>query len=298
MDNNKADQIIDGIIEGLRSLKEVLKEPPPSALASHINNQLSIQSFQSNSDLDNIKKALWSDKWPEAVNANLICDPSSEFDKTERARGIFELMIEQNISKKKFLDYGCGEGHVSKISLDYSPALSVGYDIRKQWPDIPGCLMTDSINVLQENKPYDIILLFDVIDHIEGEHPIDLLARAKALLADDGRIYMRSHPFTSRHATHSYHTLNKAYVHLVFNKSELADLTSDVTPNFGVIDPQTYLSWFQSLGLKIVSRKNIHDRIEPFFKIPKIASRINQQLGTKDFPESLGVQFIDWCLSK
>lgn len=298
--NDKANQIIDGIINGLQSLKEVLGEtntPPASSLATHINNQLAIQSLPS-PELEALKKALWSDKWPEAVNANLICDISSDFDKIERARGIFELMIQQDIKKKKFLDYGCGEGHVSKIALEYSPALSAGYDIKKQWTNAAGCLMTDSIDLLQQNKPYDVIMIYDVIDHIEKEHPIDLLARVKSLLADDGRIYIRCHPVTSKHATHSYLTLNKAYIHLVFTPQELADITTDVVPNFGVVDPETYVKWFESVGLKVVNRRNTNDKIEPFFKITKIANKINCALGTVEFPDSLGVQFVDWCLSK
>lgn len=262
----------------------------------------SIDSFQS------LKDALDSDKWPEAVNRNLICDPDSEKDKVERGRGILELMIEENLKGLKVLDYGCGEGHCAYLSADYETTMSVGYDIveHPNWQNFEGkhnVNITTDFNTVSQNGPYDVIILFDVIDHVKNETPVQLLQRVKDLLAPNGQIYMRCHPFTSRHATHLYHDLNKAYAHLVFTKEELKQIVPDSRleeDNIGVMRPiATYNQNIEDAGLNIVNRRDIKENPEEFFKIPKIAERIMQITGHEAFPEfQMSLQFIDYVLSK
>ena len=61
-----------------------------------------------------------SDRWPEAVNPNLICDINSDEDKSERGRGIIDILIEEDLKDLKFLDFGCGEGHCPAIATEYA----------------------------------------------------------------------------------------------------------------------------------------------------------------------------------
>jgi hypothetical protein len=48
-----------------------------------------------------------------------------------------------------------------------------------------------------------------------------------------------------------------------------------------------------------VHRREITSKVDPFFKIPKIAERIMETVKAKQFPEfQLGMDFIDYVLEK
>ena len=146
---------------------------------------------------DQLKAVLLSDNWPAAVNPALICDPNSEHDKKERGIGIVELIIDQAMTKdQKFLDYGCGEGHcVLAAPNSLGCGLAVGYDPKQHnWPSEDKTKFTTSYEEAASLGPYDSILIFDVLDHVENESPVDLLKKAADLLADKGKIYIRTHP--------------------------------------------------------------------------------------------------------
>lgn len=253
-----------------------------------------------------LKRALESDKWPEAVNPNLICHPDNEGEKLERGRGIIELMIEEDLKDLKFLDFGCGEGQCAFAAASYSPKQVVGYDSKEQYSwnkQVHEKLQyTTDFEVVKENGPYDVITIFDVIDHIKNEDPSEFLRKAKSVLADKGKIYMRCHPFVSRHGTHLYHELNKAYVHLVFTEDELNSLVPDSKwkeDSIKIIYPiKQYLEIIEKSGLKIIDRREVKENVEPFFKIPKIAERIMKNLNVNSFPEyQMSIQFIDLKLA-
>ena len=308
----KVNDTIDLIMKSLIELKEAIAEDGPSTnFQKNVNNtsniketpivDIDVESF------DALKKALESEKWPEAVNPNLICDPSNENDKLERGRGIVELMIEPDLKGLKVLDMGCGEGHVAFVSSEYEPMVVVGYDIEEneKWKEFKkdGLIYTTNFNEVLAEGPFNVIVLFDVLDHVKNETPIDLLKKAKDALAPDGQIYMRCHPYTSKHATHLYHQLNKAFVHLVFTDEELKQLVKDnkyVEDNIGVTTPmKTYQTFIENSGLTQVHRREITSKVDPFFKIPRIAERIMQKTKSKQFPEfQLGLDFIDYVLKK
>lgn len=300
MNNARTSEIISKIQSLLKELQQIVDQPQAvlTALAEDL------------SGFESLRKALQSDRWPEAVNPMLICDPNSEKDKVERGRGIVELMIEEDLNGLKFLDFGCGEGHCVNMSSEQNTIISVGYDIKQyeSWERLKenkeNLLFTTNIDEVASKGPYDVIILFDVIDHLASEEkPITVLSKARSLLSDKGKVYMRCHPFTSRHATHLYHTLNKAYVHLVFNPGELKEIIPDcpyVEPSIGVTTPiKTYQDFIEKAGLKIDSRRDITEKVEPFFKIPVIAERIMRNTKSNQFPEfQMSVQFIDYVLKK
>lgn len=316
----KVNATIDLIMKGLLDLKQAILEDGDSPTTT------TNQSFQANNvspqkspeippeyageDLESfeaLKKALDSEKWPEAVNPNLICDPDNENDKLERGRGIVELMIEPDLKGLKVLDLGCGEGHVAHVAAEYEPLISVGYDIEEnsKWESLKreGLLLTTNFNEVLSQGPFNVIVIFDVLDHLKNENPIDFLKKAKDALAPDGQIYMRCHPFTSKHATHLYHHLNKSYIHLVFTPDELNKLIPErkyEEDSIGVTTPlATYDKFIDNAGLTKVHRREITSKVDPFFKIPKIAERIMATVKTKQFPEfQLGMDFIDYVLKK
>jgi 2-polyprenyl-3-methyl-5-hydroxy-6-metoxy-1,4-benzoquinol methylase len=249
---------------------------------------------------------LKADKWPMAVNPNLICSPDNDMDKVDRANGVVELMIEENLNGKKFLDFGCGEGHIVDVSTKHNTVISVGYDIveNKSWAGKSGNLTTD-MNFVEASGPYDVIIMFDVLDHVAPHDNLDapksILAKAAELLSPKGKIYLRCHPWTSRHATHMYHWENKAYAHLVCTDEELKDKGIKLgEPTQKVIRPiATYRSWIKNSGLKVDNERIIKEPVEEFFKAPKIADRIQKNVRMDCFPEfQMSIQFVDYILAK
>lgn len=299
--NESLDKMIQLMVEMKKSLQTEENRPVVTPQAQETAN-LELGSF------DQLKEALSSTRWPEAVNPNLICDPDSESDKEDRGRGIIELMIEEDLKGLKFLDFGCGEGHCASLSASYGTSLSVGYDMKDnaKWSahaPQPNMLFTTNYQEVLNRGPYNVILLFDVIDHVEHEEPIALLTRAASALADGGKIYMRCHPFTSRHATHLYHDLNKAYIHLVFTDEELKQILPEpkhAEINNGVTYPiKTYNQYIDAAGLKTVSKREITEKFESFFRIPVISDRIIKKTKMSSYPEfQMTVQFVDYVLAK
>ena len=302
----------DRVLKALDSIAVIITELKRDlTIESNISNEVNKSTPMVEDKIDNhetIKEVLNSDKWPEAVNPHLICDPNSEEDKLERARGIIELMIEEDLKDLKFLDFGCGQGHCAHISKEYDATLSVGYDVEKQktWESFEAndkTIFTENFDTVKENGPYDIILLFDFIDHLKISNPAQVLSEVKDFLSEKGRVYMRCHPSTSRHATHLYHDFNKAYVHLVFSKEELKELNVSSKfeeENNGPIHPIAgYGKFIKESGLKEVNRRDITESPEAFFKTPEISKRIMKNTGHDSFPEfQMSLQFIDYVLEK
>ncbi len=284
---------LDGIItklEGVLADLKRLNQPPVQALS---------EPPKPATEFDQLKVLL--NTWPWAVDPSLICD-DSENNKTERGRGIVDLLVEDNLKDLDFLDYGCGEGH-SVLYAQQSKAKAVGYDAKDhgwagRFPDAGATFTTKFEDVAQ--RSYDVILCFDTLDHLDGESPVEALKKMKAVLKPTGRIYLRFHPWTSRHATHVYRNLNKAYAHIVFSPEELNQLAPEAPEkSLGVKYPlREYGAWINEAGLKIVNRVDHTEPVEDFFKNGLVAQRILKHTGMDPFPEwQLSLQFVDYILS-
>lgn len=263
----------------------------------------------SQDSFDTLKAVLNTDKWPVCANRNLVCDPNNEAAKIQRGRGVVELMVEGDLTNKKFLDFGCGEGHSAAYAASKSVTLSVGYDITSRgWESrtAPNLKLTDKWEEVVANGPYDAILVFDVIDHLVSATAEEVLLKVKSVLADTGRVYLRVHPFMSRHANHTYHDLNKGWIHLVFTEDEMKTLLPDpkhIEPNTGGVKFPlvTYKRYFDHAGLEIADGKTrpVKDTIDPFFKTPAIAQRIAANVGMPNMPDfQMSIAFIDYVLKK
>lgn len=252
---------------------------------------------------------LMSDKWPKSVEPEAICPADSEQDKIDRGVGLVKIHIgDDEIAGKKFLDFGCGEGHCVLAAQDAQ--FSVGYDTKSHanWTTFKkdNNAFTTNFQEVVDKGPYDTILAYDVIDHLSVGTPVEALTQLRSVLADNGKILLHCHPFCSRHATHVYHDFNKAFAHLVFTPEELKSVKPNLSPceetsNAGVVYPvKTYEGWIKEAGLKIASQSQTPEPVEAFFKTPEIAARIMKHFPNSErFPEfQLGICFIDFVLKK
>jgi 2-polyprenyl-3-methyl-5-hydroxy-6-metoxy-1,4-benzoquinol methylase len=314
MDINERLANLEKVVEELKAHIRAVKSPTV-AIAPVVSNSSKVS--------EELVNLLHSKQWPYAVDPSLIVDVNSEQDKEDRAEGILDLIMGINLENLKFLDFGCGDGHVVNRSHLQKPKLSVGYDIKHserwvQWgtPSIfttdwstPSIFTTDWSEV-KKSGPFDIVLLYDVVDHMlcSDTELIEKLKEIKGMLSPGGRVFVRTHPFCSRHGTHLYHQINKAFVHLVFSEDELTSLGYKQEPTRKVKHPlNEYNNFFTLAGFKIQNGPHqLKEGVDPFFiNTPIVAQRIknNYQDSTIDqlkkgkFPtHQLEQQFVDYVL--
>jgi 2-polyprenyl-3-methyl-5-hydroxy-6-metoxy-1,4-benzoquinol methylase len=295
-----------------KTAPEPVKVPQPAPSAPQV--QTSIEPKPTLQVPKALIDLLNSNQWPPAVDPSLICDTRSEQDKEDRAEGILDLIIDISLENLKFLDYGCGEGHVINRSQLHKTKYSVGYDIKKsdrweQWT-LKDALLTDDWTKAKSFAPFNVVLMYDVIDHMleSTEDVISRLKEIKQLLAPNGRVYVRTHPYCSRHGTHLYHQINKAYAHLVFTEEELDILGYKHEKTRKIIHPiGEYSHLFKSAGFRIHNGPSvIKEGVEKFFfSNQAVSDRIKSNY--KNSPEArlraghfptfqLEQQFIDYIL--
>jgi hypothetical protein len=165
-------------------------------------------------------------------------------------------------------------------------------------------LTTDFEKVVSEG-PYDIIMIYDVLDHSPVE-PSEVLAKAKSVLAEDGKIYLRFHPWTGRHGGHAYRKINKAFVHLVFSEEELEHLGVNLETNRKILFPiNTYNKAIEEAGLVRESEPEVDTQeVELFFEENALVkSRILKAFGLDEWTAEKPVFqmsqcFLDYVLKK
>jgi 2-polyprenyl-3-methyl-5-hydroxy-6-metoxy-1,4-benzoquinol methylase len=203
--------------------------------------------------------------WPEAIDGFSLCSHENDEDKMIRAEGIIDSIIETNLKDARFLDFGCGEGHIARCVLDRGAALSVGYDIK------PISLTSASprlrfVNYIAELEPkgFDVILMYDVLDHCDD--PVSVLMLVGQLLAPGGTVYASCHPWTSKHGGHYYRQYNKAYAHLVLDEAE--SHARGIRPEHVMkwLNPlSSYRQWFTLSGFSIKNEEIISEPLDRFF---------------------------------
>lgn len=212
-----------------------------------------------------IRRTIEKSFWPCAIHPNVIFKKEEGFS---YARGVVEHIIDEEIAGKRVLNFGFDDYPVSElIHEEYDPEISVRYSFCELKEKSTNTFFsTTDIEKVRLKAPYDIILIYDVIDHIE-EDPVGLLKEAKRLLKKNGTIYVRFHPYCSRNALHLHHDLNKAHIHLLFTQEELKKIVpkSKIKFNRGIIYPHLYERYIKSSELKIKFKREILEgRIWPF----------------------------------
>lgn len=240
--------------------------------------------------------------WPAAVPPQFIISPGHDQDidkKRIRAAQICGLM-RMKYDGLKILDFGCGDGILCNVLTDSYDCDVYGYDIdisgAKSWGKVA---ISDSIARLPTD--FDLIILFDVLDHSMNQSMANVLKSASSLLKDDGIIFIRTHPWTSRHGGHLYHIDNRAYIHLLLSPD--VNLFRRAIPNIKVVRPMAaYESAIDLAGLKIIE-KNVSSEEVPKFINDDIIKRISDlnyagNIDEKDLRRILSINFIDYKCSK
>ena len=223
-----------------------------------------------------------NDLWPHAINPqNIITE--GEGAKIARAATILSDLVRLQ-PDKKFLDYGCGQGHVPAEAARRGNH-ATGYDPTPQkWEQYTNKInLTNDLDMVHQNAPYDIILCYDVLDYMpDGQ--VQVLQNIHDLLAPDGYAYIHCHPYTSAHGAGLYTTLNLAYAHLVLEPEDIRSLGGNIGDSARIIKPiDSYQKWIQEAGFR-VNREVIHRTTPPaMFNDPGIVDfLINRLYGPND----------------
>ncbi len=259
------------------------------------------------SEFTDLRLMTKSDIWPDAIDPELIGGDSAE-DKANRAEGILRDFVKIDLTGKRFLDYGCGDGFVAAAAAaNHGTALSVGYDpVATGWESHPPMPHKLTLTTHLADNEFDVVLLHDVLDH--ASDPLELLQQAKLSKKLDGKIFVRCHPWASRHGTHLYRKLNKAYLQLVFTESELIAMGYKGEKVIRPLDPVSqYRRLFAEMDLQIVEESTISQPVDAFFTTrPAVVRRIKDNWkgsldpelasGSKYPHEIMQIQFADFVL--
>ena len=240
-------------------------------------------------------------EWPEAVPPRMATTTLKKEDQINRANSVLDMMIDRPLEKLDFLDFGCGEGWITQQASKRGVQTATGYDVRPEpiWSQLKGTFTTK----YEDLKPtsYDAVFLYDVLDHCED--PMDVMDKIYRVSRPDAKIYVRCHPWTSKHANHIYKFgLNKAYIHLFLNWHEQREIVNNL-PLFTRIEKDplaAYHWWFHNFN--IVKERPIKEDVHPFFLNPAFRELLmtENQIDPQEidnFIERMQVQFVDYVLT-
>lgn len=249
-----------------------------------------------------VQDLLSIDVWPEAVQAHLMKDETNEKDMVDRANMVLDMMLDRGLSGANFLDYGCGDGWITRQILNRGVATATGYDIVRSevWNRLQGPQFTTTLEQLPSNN-YDIIMLYDVLDHCED--PLKVMADVKRLLKWGGVVYVRCHPWTSKHGSHLYKDgLNKAYIHLFLTWEEAKGIIGK-PPMFTRTEKnpmEAYRYWLEPF--KVEKERIKPEKVHGFFFNDAFKKLLATEQGLDEaalnkLMKDMEIQFVDFVLT-
>lgn len=242
------------------------------------------------------------DCWPEAVPSLLANKEPTEKEKVKRANMVIDMLIDRKIDGMKFLDFGCGEGHIAEQMVLRGATSSIGYDIEPKdtWKAFTNAKFTTNFSDLAGS--FDMVMAYDVLDH--SQNPEETMRQIRGLLKDTGVVYVRCHPWTSSHAQHLHilnPELNKAYLHLFLKYDELYELAQK-PPMFTRMETnplEAYHWWFKDFDIK--RERKMDGPISEFFRVPAFKELLANEQGidvekVDGLLELMKIQFVDYIL--
>ena len=250
------------------------------------------------SELTELRMEVKSPNWPEA-------EPWEESPELFISQTIKEL-VRESVEDKTVLDFGSHDPNFSRaIKVNFGAKHVVSYDVNacqgiNTGESEKNLLYTENFKLVKQWAPFDVIILNDIIDHLEK--PVHWLSQLNSL-TNKGKIYARCHPMTSRNGTHLSEQINKAFLHLVFSEKELSTLGISSRTTRKILDGSaTYKKMFDEAGLRVVSEDIKKRDVEMFFlQNEKIVRRMSNSLGLsqKDSSRLLSIietNYIDYEL--
>jgi 2-polyprenyl-3-methyl-5-hydroxy-6-metoxy-1,4-benzoquinol methylase len=267
------------------------------------------ESYETKLSYETVKNIIMSPSFPQAMDMSQVVDPNNENDKLERGEAVIEGFILEDLMGKRFLDFGCGDGYCCLAASRKGASIAVGYDRipqnswnKMQFPDKFFC--TSDWNKVSEKKPFDVILIYDVLDHVMDGSQAAMLNYCASVLSQQGKIYVRCHPWIGRSGIHQVHDFNKAFIHVILKDDELNQLLPTrkhiLNSNKWVNPEKRYEEFFAKARLKVISKNVTRDVVDDIFKSnDSLSERIITNTGSTQFPEtSLGINFVDYVLQK
>ena len=250
-----------------------------------------------------------SEYWPDAMDESEIVHENEE-EKLHQAASILSTLVKSDLADKKVLHFGCKEGQTGYVgSTLFDTKLFVCYDDHHdKWKSYSGenLIYTESWSEVQKHRPYDVIIVNDMIDHTQFFE--ESLRKMAAVKSSSGKIFVRCHPWASRHGCHLHKDLNKAFLHLVFSEDELYGMGLKPLLTTPLLDPITsYRKMFAASGLSITDERITTREVELFFvHNTAINRRIREKWanssnyeyanGSKFPREYMEIEFVDFTL--
>lgn len=244
--------------------------------------------------ITSIKGKLDDSNWPYAIDPDFV-----QIEEDIRAENILDMVVMENLEGAKFLDYGCGTGHVVKEASNRGTSLSVGLNPVQEWEfsNEENVIYTCNFEDVKARAPYDIVLLYDVLDH--AENPEDVLKNICSVLSPKGRVFVRCHPWCAKHGGHLHDQINKAYLHLILEDTELTRIGGyECKKTNKIYKPiQTYRKWFEKAGLEIQQELPIETEPDPYFlQDPVLMDRLQRHWVDDSIKPYISIDFIDYVL--
>ncbi len=241
-------------------------------------------------ELDVIRQMIEKKELPSAIDP-IYLTPK---DPVEKADSILSLIVNESFNEKRFLDFGCGDGATINLAKKKGAYYACGYDPNPKFKK-EGLVN----NLMELEGTFDIILAYDVIDH--SSTPLDDLKAMYKLLSPSGKIYLCTHPWSSRNGAHIQNQQNTAFLHLILDDIELQRLTGSHPETIQrVIYPmKTYREWIEQAGLEIIKELPYKEIVETIFTEPgPISKRISRHWQTEDdFQSILGISAVEYILT-
>lgn len=204
--------------------------------------------------------------YPLAIPDHFICN--SDDDHYMRAYSLIHAFVPESVEKKRFFIYPEDKYVLEEAKL---------------------------ANAILE-PPYDIIVIYDVLDHCE-ENPITVLKSMHKMLAPEGKIYIRCHPWCARHCAHLYRTINKAFIHLFLSPQEIYQAYKVKSIHIRKMSNnpfEMYYDWFNKSNLKAVAQNAVLKQVEPIFH----QFKMRKIIFTDELISLMNMEFIDFVCTR